>query len=262
MFVDLHTHSKYSHDSRCEVVDIALSQKSKGTFIFAVTDHFDYPNRCDEESVKKIINSAFDVRNTKVEGVEILAGVELGRGDMCQKTAKELFNACNFDLVIGSVHSIEFNGKFLRPSSTDFSLFSDEEIRLITDNYFAHLYKAIEFGCDTVAHISYLARYVKQFDINENLNKFKDAFKMIIEKDIALEVNTGYLKKNNCDFAPSRELLKLYWDMGGRKITLGSDAHTTENASFCFKEAKEMLSSLNIKTAFYFKNRKPIEYEI
>ena len=262
MFVDLHTHSKYSPDSRCEVSDMALSQREKGTSIFAVTDHFDFPNRCDEESVKKIINSISDVRNTKVEGVEILAGIELARGNRCPEMVKSLIDLCNFDVIIGSVHGVELNGVFLRPSTTDFSVFNKEETKIIIDNYFDYLYRVIDFGCDTVAHISYMARYIKQFDINENIHKFKDAFKMIIEKDISLEINTGYLKKNNCDFAPSRDLLKIYLDMGGKKITLGSDAHTTENASFCFNEAKEMLSSLNIKTAFYYKNRKPIEYEL
>ena len=262
MYVDMHTHSEYSPDSKCSVYDMAVSQKEKGTFIFGVTDHFDYPNRCDRESIEKIKNSYSDARNTKVEGVEILAGIELARGYQCENAFKELLDFCNFDVIIGSVHGVELNDKFLRPSTTDYSVFSDAEISLIIDNYFNCLYNVIDFGCDTVAHISYMARYIKKFDINKNIQKFKDAFKMIIEKDIALEINTGYLKKNNCDFAPSRDLLKIYLDMGGKKITLGSDAHKKENASFCFDEAKEMLASLNVKTAFYYKNRKPIEYEI
>lgn len=262
MFVDLHTHSEYSPDSKCSVYDMALSQKEKGTFIFGVTDHFDYPNRCSDADFEKIKKSAFDARNVKVEGVEILAGVELARAYNCPEIAKKLITCCDFDVIIGSVHGIELNGNFLRPTTTNYDLFNDNEIQQIVDAYFDCLYKVIDFGCDTVAHISYLARYIERFDINKNIDKFKDAFKMIIERDIALEINTGYLKKNNCDFAPSRDLLKLYLDMGGKKITLGSDAHTKENASFCFLEAKEMLSSLNIKTAFYYKNRKPIEYEL
>ena len=262
MYADLHTHSEYSHDSECSVYDMALAQKEKGTSVFCVTDHFGFPNRCDEESVEKIKNSYSVARNTKIEGVEILAGVEIACGDRCADTVKKLFDFCDFDLIIGSVHGVDFNGRFLRPSVTDFSIFNKAETQVIIDTYFNYLYNVIEFGCDTVAHISYLARYVKQFDINENINKFKDAFKLIIEKDIALEINTGYLKKNNCDFAPSRDLLKVYKDMGGKKITLGSDAHKKENASFGFNEAKEMLASLDIHTAFYYKKRQPIEYEI
>ena len=262
MYVDLHTHSEYSPDSKCSVYDMACAQKEKGTFIFGVTDHFDFPNRCDEESINKIKNSYLDARNTKVDGVEILAGIELARGNQCVDAFRELLDFCDFDVVIGSVHGVSLGDRFLRPSTTNYDIFSDDEIKQIIDAYFDCLYQVIDFGCDTIAHISYMARYIKRFKIEENLKKFKDAFKMIIEKDIALEINTGYLKKNNCDFAPSRDLLKIYKDMGGKKITLGSDAHTVENASFCFDEAKEMLSSLNYKTAFYYKNRKPIEYEL
>lgn len=262
MYVDLHTHSEHSHDSECSVYDMALAQKEKGTAIFCVTDHFDFPNRCDEESIKRIKNSYTDVRNTKVKGVEVLAGIELTRGHQCKEAVKQLLDYCDFDCIIGSVHGVELNGRFLRPSTTDFSVFNKAETQTIIDAYFNYLYDVIGFECDTVAHISYPARYIKQFDIKENINKFKDAFKMIIEKDIALEINTGYLKRNNCDFAPSRDLLKIYKDMGGKKITLGSDAHKKENASFCFDEAKEMLNSLGIKTAFYYKKRQPIEYEI
>lgn len=262
MFVDLHTHSEYSPDSKCTVYDMALAQKEKGTFIFGVTDHFDFPNRCDEESIQKLKNSYFDARNVKVDRVEILAGIELARGNSCSNAFKQLTDVCDFDLIIGSVHGVELDGKSLRPSTTNFDIFNNDEIKIIINNYFDCLYDVIDFGCDTVAHISYLARYIKRFDINENLNKFKDAFKMIIEKDIALEINTGYLKKNNCDFSPSRDLLKLYFDMGGKMITLGSDAHTKENASLGFNEAKEMLSSLNMNTCFYFKKRKPFDYKL
>ncbi len=262
MYADLHTHSEYSHDSECSVYDMALAQKEKGASVFCVTDHFDFPKRCDDEYVERIKKSYSDARNTKVEGVEILAGVELGRGNRCKDAVKKVLDYCDFDLIIGSVHGVEFNGNFLRPSTTDFSLFNKAETHVIIDTYFNYLYNVIDFECDTIAHISYLKRYIKQFDIDENINKFKDAFKMIIEKDIALEINTGYLKKNNCDFAPSRDLLKVYKDMGGKKITLGSDAHRKEDASFCFDEAKEMLASLDIHTAFYYKKRQPIEYEI
>ena len=139
MFVDLHTHSQYSPDSNCAIYDMALSQKEKGTSVFAVTDHFDYPNRCDEESVKEIINSVSDARNTKVEGVEILAGVEISRGNSCPETVKHLIDVCDFDVIIGSVHGVELNGVFLRPSITDFSVFNKEETEIIIDNYFDYL---------------------------------------------------------------------------------------------------------------------------
>ena len=61
---------------------------------------------------------------------------------------------------------------------------------------------------------------------------------------------------------PLPEIIKRYLDMGGKLITLGSDAHAKENASYGFDKAKEMLNSLGVFEAYYFKNRQPIKYNL
>jgi histidinol-phosphatase (PHP family) len=50
-------------------------------------------------------------------------------------------------------------------------------------------------------------------------------------------------------------IYKRYRDMGGRYITIGSDAHTEENIGMNFKVALDLAEHLNLQPV-HFKNRK------
>lgn len=50
--------------------------------------------------------------------------------------------------------------------------------------------------------------------------------------------------------------------MGGRMITLGSDAHLAQNASTHFDDAVKMLKEIGFDSVYYFKKRKPFVVHI
>ena len=61
---------------------------------------------------------------------------------------------------------------------------------------------------------------------------------------------------------PNAEILKRYYDIGGRNITLGSDAHKKENIAFAFNNAAAMLKEIGFTHGSYFVKRKRYEYEL
>ena len=72
----------------------------------------------------------------------------------------------------------------------------------------------------------------------------------MIKHDVSLEVNTSAMRKGFSEPFPCWEFLRKYQKIGGMKVHLGSDAHTTNNIGRFFdsalKKIKEM--SLELKT--------------
>ena len=61
---------------------------------------------------------------------------------------------------------------------------------------------------------------------------------------------------------PSTDILKKYYDMGGYLLTLGSDAHTAQNASKNFNKAIEEIKEIGFNNIFYYTNREQIQITI
>lgn len=266
MFADMHTHSLYSPDSKCPIADMAEEQKNKGTTIFAVTDHLDLPYYKARKSFKKIQACFNEIGSLNVENIEILKGIEISEMDWDKKATDRILKDLKPDVVIGSVHSVLFK-KNLSIHRMNFSVLTKEELNEFMHLYFKEVYKNISCGCDILGHLTLPLRYLgAKFNIFINLVPYEDEINKILEyiikNNIALEINTSALSAGIKDFLPDKTIIEKYKNMGGKLITLGSDAHIKENASFGFNEAKEMLFSLGITEAYYYKNRTPIKYTL
>ncbi|MBQ4119928.1 MAG: histidinol-phosphatase HisJ family protein [Clostridia bacterium] len=263
LIADMHTHSEYSHDSVCTIEDMCLSQIEKGTKIFAVTDHCDvfYSNDFD---IYTPIKNAYD--NVKALNKKygdkciILSGVEISEGFWYPKACEKIHGLLPYDVIIGSVHCVKCKGLEDPYAKLDFSKVSKERLHEFLDCYFNDMITMLEYmNFDILAHLTCPLRYIiGKYGLNIDISIFKDRIlnilKLIIEKNIALEVNTSYIVLN--DFIPNKEILKKYYKMGGRLITLGSDAHIAQNASANFEAAIKVLKEIGFKDICYFKNRK------
>lgn len=265
MFADMHTHSKYSPDSACSITDMASQQKNMGAAIFAVTDHFiNIPYSKSTESFDLIKSCFEEIDTLSIEGIEIIKGIEIGDMYLNKQETQSIIDKLNPDVVIGSVHVVPYK-KLSHIHLMDFSSLTEDELNEFMHLYFETVYKNIRCGCDILGHLTLPLRYLSaKFNIFIDLLPYEDQINKILEyivkNNIALEINTSALKSGLMDFLPDKNIVKKYRDMGGILITLASDAHIKENASYGFTEAKEMLASLGITEAYYFKNRKPIKY--
>ena len=57
--------------------------------------------------------------------------------------------------------------------------------------------------------------------------------KTVIADGNGIEVNTSSYRYGLSDFTPSRDILKLYWELGGQILTIGSDSHKPEQSILC-----------------------------
>ena len=269
-FADMHTHCEYSHDSVCKMEDMCLAQMERGTKFFAVTDHCDMDSYTDYDVFSKIKDSyetAIKLKKKYKHQIELLAGVEIGEGFWHPKQCEKILKLCEYDVVIGSVHLVQYKDLTYAYAKMDFSILGKETIVEYVDAYFDDMLTMIEnVDFDILAHMTVPLRYINgKYNVGLDLTPYEQKIDSILDKiigkGIALEVNTSSYEELG-DFMPSKNILKRYYDKGGSLITLGSDAHKSNQASIHFEQAMEVIKQIGFQHIYYYKKRKPYAVEV
>lgn len=266
IIADMHTHSENSHDSTCKIEDMYAAQLKKGTEIFAVTDHCDVFSFREYDIFKPISNAYETVcrLREKYETDNILTGVEIGEAFWYPKEYEKIIRLEDYDVVIGSVHCIRPKGETEIYSHIDFSKPNQDEIYRYAQVYFDDLLEMIEkTDFDILAHLTYPIRYLngiygRGVDLSRFDGEIEEILRRIIKRGSSLEINTSSYDLLN-DFMPTTEILKKYYSMGGRMITLGSDAHAAERASQNFDNAIAAAKEIGFDGIYCYRKRKPIK---
>ena len=270
-YADTHIHSEYSHDSVCPISQIYQAALQKGINVVCITDHCDiYPTHTAEELLqyrKQVVEGiAKDAKNCTE--VEILTGVELGGGFINPELAQAIVDAQPYDVVIGSVHGIMFRGERQSTSKFDFGTADEETMLEYLDGYLdATAFIAEKLDVDVLAHLTYIFRYIngkykKNLDWRIQEDKIRRVLRAIIERKIALEINTSCAGSFYDEWLPNKEIIDLYIEMGGCLFTLGSDAHKAEKIGTGFDAVKDYLCKKGIANLVYYKNRIPHQYNL
>lgn len=85
-----------------------------------------------------------------------------------------------------------------------------------------------------------------------------EILKTVIADGKGIEVNTSSHRYGLKDLTPSRDILRLYRDLGGRIITIGSDSHRPEHLGAYIDDTKQELRSLGFKEYCTFEQMKPV----
>lgn len=268
---DTHIHSEYSHDSVCPVYEINQAALEKGMDVVCITDHCDIYSGHDVGALleyrKQVIKGiAEDAEGCT--GVEILTGVEIGGGFIEPEIAQAVVDAHSYDVIIGSVHGIMFRGMRQSTSKFDFGKADEATMLEYLEGYMdAAVYIAEKQDVDVLAHLTYILRYIngkykKNVDWHIQEDKIRRVLRAIIERNIALEINTSCVGSFYDEWLPNKDIIDLYIEMGGSLFTLGSDAHKSEKIGTGFDEVKDYLKQKGIGHLVYYKNRIPHPYSL
>ena len=257
MLVDLHTHSKYSFDAQDEILDLTLSAIKKGFSYIAITDHKDYfwnkePIALDIESVQNNIDK---IRKEFSDKITVLKGIEIGE-IYADKNALELTKNYNFDMVIGSLHSMPNDIDFYDMDYT--KLDSDKLLK----EYLLEVKKMCEYGgFDVLAHIDYPLRKMEKANIKPSFENYMEfitpVLKTIIDREIALEINAAGLFSFLNNVGPESFVLEEYKRLGGKMISIGSDAHYAKDIGRGIEECINHAINNGFEYLTIFENRKP-----
>ena len=261
---DQHTHSLYSMDSDNPIVDMCQKAIEIGLSELVITDHYDL----NSNPVLLALEPAYEAdkayeamchyRDRYKDKLKLSVGIELGQAHDCPELAKKALEAHRYDQVIGSVHNMRGMPDFYLMA---FYKITGRQCQLFLTQYFNELEEIVDLGYfDTLAHLTYPLRYFKEgghtMSLMPHIDKIKRIFDKLIAKGKALEVNTsGYRKDMECPL-PDYDILKLYYDMGGRYITVGSDAHYIDDIGCDVKRVYGELKQIGFKHICSFTDRK------
>ena len=268
---DMHVHSHNSHDSNSLITDIAEKCIEKNISVVAITDHCDiqffYENST-EKTIKNSLEETEKVGKDFSGNIEILKGIEIGEGIWNKKCTSGILEKYDYDVVIGSVHAVRYKNYRDPYSCIDFSKMSLDDVDGYLKKYFDDVLEMVhEIPCDIMAHLTCPLRYINgKYDLNVNSEKYKEnilpILRFIIDNNISMEINTSGFVNEKVGFMPDEWIVREFKKMGGKFITLGSDAHIPENVASNFERAMALLKKYEFSEYYYYKNRKIVPCKI
>lgn len=244
-----------------------MRQKLAG---IAITDHCDveYAHQMDVKTpILQSVQTAVRLNEAYGAQLQVFRGVELGEALFYPNVATEVLQQCAYDVVIGSVHAARW--KTTVPySHLDFTTMDPLQVTDYLHTYFNDVLETAEMvDFDVLAHLTCPLRYIVlkygcAADLTPHAAQVEQILKTIIQRDIALEVNTSATCATEVRTLPDMEIVRQYYALGGRKITLASDAHAATRVGCGFENAATQLRRIGFNTAFYYRNRTAVPYAL
>ena len=267
---DYHVHSSNSGDSDTPMEKQILAAVEAGIRTLCITEHLDpdfpYDNTPDlPEGCFELDSSAYrseylELKERYADRIRLLYGVELGLQPHLAPLLKDHVAAHpEYDFIIGSTHVVDrmdpyypvyFEGRKKEAAIRRYFEIMLENIRAFHD-------------FDTCGHLDYIVRYApggeQDFTKDRYLDAVNPVLRTLISFDIALEVNTSALPADgqHARLNPCEWILRRYRELGGQRITIGSDAHRPDRVAFGFQGLCPFLKSLGFTSYEIFEGRKP-----
>ena len=262
--LDTHVHSNFSFDgdnSPREIIERALEL---GLCALTFTDHIDVSDYYGSYYKQSELMPKGAVEIPKIiteynDKISLGFGAELGQFMQNPELAGQLIADFKLDFVIGSVHEVRGYRDFY------YLNYNELDVPLLLELYFNEMLETAQSAdIDVLGHLTYPLRYITgNYKIAVDLNKYAEIiheiFKVAVSRNIGLEINTSGLRKpGNMGTFPGIEHVKLFRELGGEILTIGSDAHRVSDLGAGFTDAVKIAKAAGFRQTAYFINRKPI----
>lgn len=263
--IDSHNHTLFSEDCTSTLDDMILSAIHKGIRYYTITDHLDldyqdkrFTFNLDHITRKQAIMQA---KIKYKDHINIYYGLECGVQPHIIFDAEAIIKRENFDFVIASMHTTHKHDLYTQAFYVNLTPLEAYRAYL---KEFTHCLETMESYC-VVGHLDVVKRYhlalceVSLADIKADVITL---LAVIIRKGKGIEINTsGYNDCFNHAF-PHPTILQWYYDLGGRIITIGSDAHFPEKIGQHYQDALQCIQACGFKHIMYYENMVPIAIPI
>lgn len=283
MQADYHVHTEFSDDSVYKMKDIVKDAIALGIEEICFTDHVDYGVKRDWNDPRGIeyrsggpgepkrmavanVNYPAYVRTIRKlqeqfgHRIRIKLGMEFGMQTHTVSQFDKLFHSYPFDFIILSVHQVE-NLEFW---NQDFQKGRTQQE--YNQQYYEEIGKLVRVYKDysVLGHLDSITRYDKQgiYPFEKTADLIADILQTVIADGKGLEVNTSSHRYGLKDLTPSRDILRLYKELGGNILTIGSDSHKKAHLGAYIEETKSELSALGFETFCTYDKMQPVFHEI
>ena len=262
ILMDVHNHSNLSPDGTNDPEDMVKRAIELGIGYYALTDHLEINKFYDEEYLyEEPVRKASEISPLLIDKysdkINMAYGVELGQPLQDMKLTDRMLSSYKYDFIIGSLHMC--NGW------DDFYLLDYNKVSpdFLLKLYFEELLEMARWGeFDVLGHLTYPLRYIVgdsglYIDMSKYLPIIKEIFSTLIKNDIGIEINSSGLRQKIGLTLPDEYYVRLYKELGGKILTVGSDAHCTEDLGKGIPETIALARNVGFTELAFFKKRNP-----
>lgn len=264
---DLHTHSNNSFDAKSSVDSMCKAAINKGLYAIAITDHCEAPfikcgADCEfgsfDEQIPKSISDTLKAQQKYANQLKVLCGIELGEPMHDMECTNRAISYGDFDFVLASVHNLRGMEDFY------YLDFKTLDVDIILKSYFDELAETAKFEhFDSLAHLTYPLRYIKTStgkipDLAPYQDRIDEIYKILIKNNKALEINvSGYFKELGTAL-PDEPQIKRYRELGGKYITIGTDAHSDDFVGKGIEKGIELAKKCGFTQYTIYEKHQPV----
>lgn len=279
MFADYHVHTEYSDDSLYPMEEVVKDAFRLGLDEICFTDHVDYGIKPDWDGPEPIVwrrggsgepdkiplanvdypRYEAEIRKLqeKYRGqITLRMGLEFGMQVHTIPLYEKLFARYPFDFILLSVHQVEdkefWNQDFQRGRTREeFNRRYYEELLALVRRYRHY---------SVLAHPDLITRYdsAGPWPFEKLRPILTEILKTVIADGKGIEVNTSCHRYGLKDLTPSRDILRLYRELGGTVLTIGSDSHKKEHLGAFIRETMDELKEMGFEQFCTFEGMKPV----
>ncbi|MCR4581925.1 MAG: histidinol-phosphatase HisJ family protein [Bacilli bacterium] len=264
-YIDQHVHSTISHDGVSTFEEHIKGAKERNVEEITFTEHYDdYTGITTDLKTLDVDNYRREYLKYKDDSiVKTNFGIEIGLRPESFELITKMVADNKFDFIIGSSHIT--CGKDMAYDKSFFDgLTPHQAISKYLNEVLCNviIYKR-EF--DVYGHLDYVIRYIikhygpvmTKVDYMEFRDLLDEILTTLITDNKGIEINTSGIRYGLGMCHPNIDILKRYKELGGRIITLGSDAHRVEDLAKDFDAAYDMLDTVGIDKIAVYHKRKP-----
>ena len=253
---DYHMHSTFSEDGASTPEKMCRQAIKLGLPEIGFTEHWDvgpYEKNPRFFQPEPWYAELERVRHLFAGQLIIRAGIEIAEPHLYPQPAAEVLARAPFDYVLGSVH---FVGPHFMFDEDYFRLHTADEVYRA---YFTEVETMLQTAdLDILAHLDVPVRTAKPiigYDPARYEDQIRRILRTVIDRGLALDVNAAGLRKPAQNLMPDPLILKWYAGMGGERLTLGSDAHQSDQVGLHLDAALEAVRAAGLTHVTQFERR-------
>lgn len=247
--LDAHLHTDLSPDSDVPIDVYAAAALERGITELAITDHvdfepgapaFEYGSFSDRERVVREAAERWGPR-----GVAIRFGVELTYDRSWEPDIRDHLARHAYDFTIGSVHDrvdSPYHASRVR------GWIAGRSLAEIVEPAFGEVEAAARSGLfDALGHLDVVKRYLHPHIPTSTFASapelYEPILRALVESGTALEINTSGLRHPVAETYPAGPIVARFRELGGRAVTVGSDAHRRHHFGWALGEGYDQAAA-------------------
>jgi histidinol-phosphatase (PHP family) len=266
--LDLHAHTDNSFDGHHSAVFLCETAAARGLRALALTDHVEmdfYREQSFDRTAKQSYFEIVKARSAFRGKLIVCAGVELGQPTYSLPGSEQLIQQYSYDVVLGSIHNLREKKDFWFMTAEDFA---GGRAQALLREYFDELLLLAEWGgFDVLTHLTYPLRYIEgkhgiPIDRATYAEQVDAVLEAAVKNRLALEINTSGLRQRINETSPAEWVVRRFRELGGQRITVGSDAHVAEDLGAGLEQGMDIALRCGFTYMTLYQKREPIEIEI